>query len=79
MANTVKATWVVTLSGDRPIQAVADELKAAGLEVRDVLEFVGTVVGYGSTEVAAKARAISGVADVSPDHEVHVGPPAPIS
>jgi hypothetical protein len=75
-----KKPMVITVSGDRPIHEVARDLKAAGFEVGDVLKFTGTVTGSADPKTAKKLRGIRGVADVSEDHPVDIGPPdAPVS
>ena len=81
MAKVTRTQWVVTISSERPINAVAEDLKARGFEVNQVLEFTGNIIiGSASEEAASKLRSVPGVADVSPDHEVYIGPPgAPIS
>jgi hypothetical protein len=75
MSNAVKKTWIVTISGERPIQAVANDLKDAGFDVHDVLPYVGSVVGHGTEDVAERLKGISGVSDVSPEHAIEIGPP----
>ena len=80
MANKAKQPLVITISGDRPIHEVADDLRAAGLDVDQVLEAIGSVTGSAHSKNVARLRKIRGVADVSPDHPVDIGPPdAPIS
>ncbi len=80
MANETKQPLVITMSGDRPIHDVANDLRAAGLDVNQVLEFTGTVTGSAHPHAADQLRGIAGVADVSPDFGVDIGPPgAPIS
>ena len=75
MTDTKKKAMVITMSGDRPIHDVAGELKAAGFDVDQVLEFVGTVTGSALPSKAARLRKIKGVADVSEDQPVDIGPP----
>ena len=73
-------TWIVTASADRPVSAIADEIKNAGFTVTEVLEHTGNVIVRGDPAAAAHIRSIHGVADVSPDHTVDIGPPgAPVS
>lgn len=80
MARKKKQALVVTLSGERPPHEVARDLKAAGLEVGQVLETIGTVTGSADPKAAAKLRKVRGVADVSEDHAIDIGPPgAPVS
>jgi hypothetical protein len=66
---------VVTLTGDRPIHEVADDLRAAGLSVDQVLTPTGIVTGSAHPDVTERLRKVPGVADVSPDHPVDIGPP----
>jgi hypothetical protein len=75
MAKKEKQLLIVTLSGDRPIHEVADDLKAAGLSVDQVLTSTGTVTGSAPPEAVGRLRNVRGVADVSPDHPVDIGPP----
>jgi hypothetical protein len=80
MTKNAKQRLVITLSGDRPIHEVAADLRAAGLEVDHVLEAIGSVTGSSHPKNVKRLRRIRGVADVSPDHPVDIGPPgAPIS
>jgi len=80
MAKKTKQAMVITVSGDRPIHEVAHDLRAAGLDVDQVLEFTGTVTGSAHPKNAERLRSVPGVVDVSPDHPIDIGPPgAPIS
>ena len=80
MAGKKKQPLVITMSGERPIDEVVNDLRAAGLEVDQVLETVGSVTGSAHPATTERLRSIPGVADVSPDHPVDIGPPgAPIS
>lgn len=75
-----KQSMVVTLSKDRHLSDVVPDLKAAGLEVEGVLDAIGIVTGRASAKSMAALRKVRGVADVSSDHQVDIGPPdAPIS
>jgi hypothetical protein len=71
---------VVTLSGERAVHDVAKDLKAAGFAVDQVLDAIGVVTGSAEASGMAKLRKIRGVADVSADHKVDIGPPdSPVS
>ena len=74
-ANTPKQAMVVTMTGDRPIHEVAGQLTAAGLTVDQVLTSTGIVTGSAHPDAAKRLRKVRGVADVSPDHPVDIGPP----
>ena len=67
--------WVVTTSGDRPINDVASDIEAAGFAIDGVLEEIGSITGSAADNVAEAVRAIPGVEDVSPDEPVDIGPP----
>jgi hypothetical protein len=70
-----RRTWIVTLSGARKPAEVRRDLAAAGFEVSEVMEAIGVITGKADEAAAARARAVSGVADVSPDTSVDIGPP----
>lgn len=67
--------WIITTSNDRPIREIERDLKDAGFDVGHVLEEIGSITGAGSDEAMTKVRAVKGVASVSPDTPVDVGPP----
>jgi hypothetical protein len=72
--------WVVTTSGGRPIKEVAKDLTKNGFKVGNVLDQIGSITGSASEDVAQHLRAVPGVADVSPDHAIDIGPPdAPVT
>jgi len=73
--------WVVTMSGDRSLSEVEQDLTGAGFVVDQVLNEIGIITGTASEDVADDLRAISGVADVSPEPPpINIGPPdAPVS
>lgn len=69
--------WIVTTSGNRSLKDIRKELTDAGFDVDQELEDIGVIIG--TSDDAERLRKISGVADVSPDQEVDIGPPdAPI-
>jgi hypothetical protein len=71
----VSSRWVITTSGDRPIGDVAGDVTAVGFEIDQILEVVGIITGSATDRVAEAVRAVPGVADVSPDLPVDIGPP----
>jgi hypothetical protein len=70
-----KRTWIITTSEERPLRAIAKDVRDAGLEDGHVLEEVGCITGSASERVVAKVRKVRGVVDVSPDSTVDIGPP----
>src|SRR5207245_5013919 len=74
-----KKPVVITVSGDRAIHDVANDLRAAGLHVDQVLEAIGSVTGSADPKHVERLRKVKGVADVSPDHPIDIGPPGAIS
>ena len=80
VASENKKAMVVTCSGDRPIHEVASDLKAAGFEVGQVLDTIGSVTGFAHPKLKKHLMGVRGVVDVSEDHPVDIGPPgAPVS
>jgi hypothetical protein len=67
--------WVVTISGERPVDDVAKDLKKKGLKVDFVLEAMGQITGAGPDDIGAKLRKVKGVVDVSTNVGADVGPP----
>lgn len=67
--------WIVTLSGERPVAEVRKELEKGGLKVDQAMEEIGVISGSCPAESAAGLRTVKGVADVSPDHAIDIGPP----
>lgn len=67
--------WVVTTSGDRPVADVVRDLAEAGFAVGEVLDAIGVITGSCTGSVADAVRQVPGVADVSPDQPVDIGPP----
>lgn len=72
MSNT---RWVVTVSKQRKMQEVSQDLLGTGFKVDNVLEAIGVFTGVGNDETASKMRAVPGVSDVSPELPADVGPP----
>jgi hypothetical protein len=80
MAKSEKRSLIVTVSKDHDVKDIVPHLKKAGLEVEGVLEAIGVVTGHASAKSVAALRKVRGVADVSSDQKVDIGPPdAPIS
>ena len=80
MAKSAKQSLIVTVSKDHNVNDIVPDLKAAGLDVEGVLDAIGVVTGRASAKRIAALRKVRGVADVSSDHKVDIGPPgAPIS
>jgi hypothetical protein len=75
MASREKNAYIVTISGDRPIHEVAKDLTDAGFDVKDTLEAIGSITGVAHSNMVKKLRSVRGVADVSQDHPVDIGPP----
>jgi hypothetical protein len=72
---TERRKWVVTLSHERPLDDIRRAMDEAGFETDQVLDAIGVVTGAGSAEVAERLRGMSGIADVSPDSPIDLGPP----
>ena len=75
-----KKKWVVSISGDRPINEVKKKLTEAGFAVEQVLDEIGSITGSAGDSVAKSVRSIPGVADVAPETSIDIGPPdAPVT
>lgn len=70
-----RTNWVVTLSGRRSLAAVRKDVEAAGFSIDQALEAVGVITGNCDDATASKLRKIDGVADVSPEERIDIGPP----
>jgi hypothetical protein len=67
--------WIITTSGDRPLDEVKKELTGKGFAIGQVLDEIGCIIGEASDDTAKKLRAVPGVADVSPDEPINIAPP----
>lgn len=67
--------WIVTTSGERPLGDVARDLRASGFVVDQVLDEIGCITGGASEGAVDRLRAIPGVADVSREGAIDIGPP----
>ncbi len=73
-----RTTVVVTLSDsavDTDMARVKSDLEDAGLEVGQVLEFIGQIVGTTSSDDLAPLRAVEGVDAVEVSQTVQLPPP----
>ena len=67
--------WIVTTSGDRPIGEIRRDLTSEGFAVVQVLDEIGCIIGDASDATAKRLRAVAGVADVSLNTPIDIGPP----
>lgn len=74
---TEQTKWVVTLSGERGLAEVRRALGEAGFEAEQVLPEIGILTGRCPAGAVAGLRGIPGVADVSPEHGIDIGPSDP--
>ena len=75
-----KKRWVVTTSGDRSLNDIHKNLVESGFDVDQVLGEIGAITGAAGDEVAKRLRKIPGIADVSPEEPIDIGPPdAPVT
>ena len=74
-----KKKWVVTTSGKKKLSDVKRKLIESGFSVDQVLDEIGVITGTSSDDDVERLRKVDGVADVSPDEQIDIGPPdAPI-
>jgi hypothetical protein len=75
-----KRGWIVSTSGERPLQDIAQDLTEAGFTISRVLDQIGSIVGTASDDIIENLRAIPGVTDISPEEDIDIGPPdAPVT
>ena len=76
-----KKRWIITISGDRTINAIKKDIIPLGFEIDKVLSEIGCITGSAADTVAKKLRTISGIAYVSPEGgAIDIGPPdAPVT
>ena len=67
--------WIVTTSGDQSLRDVEQRLSESGLEVDQVLDQIGVIVGTASDDAVEQLRSVAGVVDVSPEETIYIGPP----
>lgn len=70
-----RESWVITLSGRRPLDAVRRDVEAAGFEIEQALDAIGVITGSCDEVTASKIRKIDGIKDVSPEQRIDIGPP----
>jgi precorrin-6B methylase 2 len=63
---------IVTVSGD--IEAVAERLRAAGMQVGQVLAEIGIITGSVDAERRSALAAVAGVVAVEIEREVRIAP-----
>jgi hypothetical protein len=66
---------IVTVKPGSDFEAVAAHLGQAGMEVRDKLEAVGSVIGSARSTDVARLRTIPGVLDVTESTRIQLNPP----
>jgi hypothetical protein len=72
--------WIVTTSSVQLTKDVAKKLTETGFAVDQVLDEIGSITGSATDDVVEKLRGIPGVADVSLDLPIDIGPPdAPVT
>ncbi len=68
--------WIITLSGERPVNTVKKEMTASGFKSEQVLKDIGCIIGVANDAVIRKIRKIPGISDISEDRgEFNIGPP----
>lgn len=66
--------WTVTCTPGAPLAPITRALRAAGLQVTDVLDAISVVNGHAPAQRLAALRAVPGVADVAPTLGFQIGP-----
>jgi len=65
----------VTVSADADIEVVAEQLRAAGMTVEQVLHAIGVITGTVDTETRAALVDLPGVLAVEPEQAFRLPPP----
>jgi cation transporter-like permease len=65
----------VTVAADADIEAVAEQLRAAGMTVEQVLRAVGVITGTVAAEQRAALADLPGVLAVEPEQAFRLPPP----
>ncbi len=73
MASNLK--WTVTLSQSAALAQVEHDLRQAGFEIESVLGEIGVITGSAASEVAEKVADLPGVADITREGRIDIGPP----
>lgn len=73
MSNSKK--WIVTANDKNVLGDVKKKLTENGFVVDQVLEEVCCITGSANEDIIGRLRTIPGVADVSPEGEINIGPP----
>jgi hypothetical protein len=68
-------TWIITIAPDGSLPAITKALEHIGFTIVRAMDAIGVVEARGTEALAAKARTIPGVADVSKELTFDVGPP----
>jgi hypothetical protein len=67
--------WVVTSDGHRDLAQVAADLTVRGFTTEQQLDQIGVVIGTAPDDAVGRLRGVPGVADVSPETQIDIGPP----
>lgn len=67
--------WVVTATPEHPLPEIAKALTEGGFAIHRRLDDIGVVIGSAEEDAVERIRRIPGVADVSPDEDIDLGPP----
>lgn len=71
--------WIVTTTGKGSLEEVKKKLTKSGFTVDKVLDEIGIITGTTKDDDVERFRSVDGVADISSDEDVNIGPPdAPI-
>ncbi|WP_431262168.1 hypothetical protein ACQ859_18590 [Roseateles chitinivorans] len=73
--HSAQVEWVITLSPEVIPAEAGRALEKAGLRVDQVLEAIGVITGRGTQGLGEALRRVNGVADVSEQAPIDIGPP----
>lgn len=67
--------WIVTLDHNASPAQVAQQLRAGGFVVEQVLDAVGVITGQATAETAEALRSLRGLQSIEQDQSIQVPPP----
>ncbi len=68
--------WIITTSGDIPLEKVRKSVIDAGFRIDEVLEEIGCITGFADDAVANTVKRLPGIVDVSQElPSINIGPP----
>jgi len=68
--------WIVTLAGDASPEKIAEDLRAKGFVVEQVLGDVGVITGQASDSTVEKLKVLPTLQSIEPDQPIQLPDPS---